>query len=50
MNMRLLGAPTIKDVVPSMVDANSISMHAGQVPNDELYGANCKSFAIFVSE
>lgn len=41
MNMRLLGAPTIKDVVPSMVDANSLSIHTASVPEDRLYGGNC---------
>jgi hypothetical protein len=39
--MRLLGAPTIADVVPEMVDARSLQSHTSP-PNDELYHANCK--------
>lgn len=42
MNMRLLGAPTLKDVVPDMVDVGSISQHVVAVPGDRLYDANCK--------
>ena len=42
MNMRLLGAPTIKDVVPDMVDARSISTHVVAVPGDRLYDSNCQ--------
>jgi hypothetical protein len=41
MDLRLLGAPTIKDVVPSMVDASSIHSHVISVPADNLYDANC---------
>ncbi|KAF8320336.1 hypothetical protein DL93DRAFT_1831592 [Clavulina sp. PMI_390] len=40
MNMRLLGARNLKEVVPSMVDANSISNHSVSVPEDRLYGTN----------
>ncbi|KII95635.1 hypothetical protein PLICRDRAFT_34557 [Plicaturopsis crispa FD-325 SS-3] len=43
MNMRLLGAPTIKDVVPEMVDASSISSHIVAVPGDRLYDRNYES-------
>ncbi|PVF97502.1 hypothetical protein CPB86DRAFT_785806 [Serendipita vermifera] len=39
MNMRLLGAPTIADVVPEMVDARSLCSHSAP-PSDELYMAN----------
>ena len=42
MNMRLLGAPTLKDVVPEMVDASSIHVHSASVPSDRLYDGNCK--------
>lgn len=45
MNLRLLGAPTIKDVVPDMVDASNIGMHIVSVPTDRLYDSNCKSKA-----
>ena len=43
MNMRLLGAHTIRDVVPAMVDASSVSLHTAAVPEDRLYGGNCAS-------
>jgi L-lactate dehydrogenase (cytochrome) len=41
MNMRLIGAPTIKDIVPDMVDASHLGAHIVAVPEDRLYGANC---------
>lgn len=47
MDMRLLGAPTLKDVVPDMVDINSIHQHSVVVPGDRLYDANCASFFSF---
>ncbi|TBU31119.1 glyoxylate dehydrogenase [Dichomitus squalens] len=37
MNMRLLGARTIKDVVPEMVDASSLSSHFVMTPEDNLF-------------
>jgi len=40
MNLRLLGAPTIKDVVPAMVDASNIHIHTVAVPGDRLYESN----------
>ncbi|KAG5637724.1 hypothetical protein H0H81_003434 [Sphagnurus paluster] len=40
MNLRLLGAPTIKDVVPAMVDASNIHTHTVAVPGDRLYNSN----------
>lgn len=43
MNMRLLGSPTIADVVPEMVDTQSISQHVVPVPGDRLYDSNCKN-------
>ncbi|CAE6533021.1 unnamed protein product, partial [Rhizoctonia solani] len=42
MNLRLLGAPTIKDVVPAMVDTSSLKSHIVAVPHDSLYHTNCK--------
>ena len=42
MNMRLLGARTIKEVVPEMVDAGSIHQHIVSVPDDAMYYTNCK--------
>ncbi|KAI5829299.1 hypothetical protein K523DRAFT_274784 [Schizophyllum commune Tattone D] len=43
MNLRLLGAPTIKDIVPEMVDAHNIHSHVVAVPGDRLYDANYES-------
>jgi L-lactate dehydrogenase (cytochrome) len=43
MNMRLLGAQTIKDIVPAMVDASSIHSHVSAVPSDRLYENNYES-------
>ncbi|KAM5543006.1 hypothetical protein V8D89_003390 [Ganoderma adspersum] len=37
MNMRLLGAKTIKDIVPEMVDAKSLSSHFVMTPQDNLF-------------
>ena len=42
MNMRLLGATTIADVVPEMVDASGIQAHTVAVPGDRLYDSNCE--------
>ena len=42
MNMRLLGALTLKDVVPDMVDTRSTSAHIVPVPGDRLYDDNCE--------
>ena len=41
MNLRLLGAPTLRDVVPAMVDASNIHNHSVAVPDDRLYQQNC---------
>lgn len=41
MNMRLLGARNLKDIVPEMVDASNIHMHSVPAPNDNLYDSNC---------
>ena len=45
MNLRLLGAQTIRDVVPAMVDASNIHAHLVAVPPDQLYDSNCTGFA-----
>ena len=42
MNLRLIGANTIKDVVPDMVDASNIRSHIVAVPGDRLYDSNCE--------
>ena len=49
MNMRLIGAPKLKDVVPNMVDTRSISVHIVPVPGDRLYDENCKSMLVLYS-
>lgn len=41
MNMRLIGAPTIAEIGPDMVDASNIGTHIVSVPTDRLYDANC---------
>ena len=41
MNMRLLGAKTIKDIVPEMVDAKSLSSHFVMTPQDNLFQNTC---------
>ena len=42
MNMRLIGARNLKEIVPEMVDASSIQSHIVAVPGDRLYDSNCK--------
>ena len=49
MNMRLLGATTMKDVVPEMVDASNIHSHIVAVPVDRLYDNNCKYLCVSLS-
>ncbi|KAF8908058.1 FMN-dependent dehydrogenase-domain-containing protein [Mucidula mucida] len=43
MNLRLLGAPTLKNVVPEMVDTSNLSSHIVSVPDDRLYVSNYES-------
>ncbi|KAG9038297.1 hypothetical protein FRB95_002258 [Tulasnella sp. JGI-2019a] len=40
MNLRLLGAQNLTEVVPSMVDASSLGTHLTTVPEDALYRGN----------
>ncbi len=40
MNMRLLGAPTIADVVPSMVDTSALNFSGG---SGTMFEENCES-------
>ncbi|KAG9008676.1 hypothetical protein FRB90_008778 [Tulasnella sp. 427] len=40
MNMRLIGARNLSEVVPSMVDASSLNLHVTTVPEDRLYRGN----------
>jgi len=46
MNLRLLGAPTMKDVVPEMVDASNIHSHLVTVPSDKLYDGNYENMQL----
>lgn len=48
MNMRLIGARNLKEIVPEMVDASNIGCHIVSVPGDELYNSNCKPSFSFV--
>ena len=48
MNMRLLGARTMKDVVPEMVDASNIHSHTVAVPGDKLYDNNCTYLCVIL--
>lgn len=43
MNMRLLGAPTLRNVVPEMVDIANLRSHTVSVPDDRLYAGNYQS-------
>ncbi|TBU31122.1 FMN-dependent dehydrogenase-domain-containing protein [Dichomitus squalens] len=43
MNMRLLGARTLEEVKPEMVDASSLQSHIVAVPGDRLYDSNYES-------
>lgn len=42
MNLRLLGAPTLKDITSDLVDASSIHQHIVAVPDDRLFYQNCE--------
>jgi hypothetical protein len=42
MNMRLLGARTIDDLTPEMVDASALHSHVGLTPPDNLYNTTCE--------
>lgn len=44
MNMRLLGAPTLKHIRRDMVDASNLKSHVALVPGDRLYDSNCEWF------
>ncbi|KAL0955813.1 hypothetical protein HGRIS_002019 [Hohenbuehelia grisea] len=43
MNLRLIGAPAIKDVVREMVDTSNLQSHLVAVPEDRLYMSNYES-------
>lgn len=42
MNMRLLGARTIDELVPEMVDASALSSHVVLTPQDTLFHNTCE--------
>lgn len=41
MNLRLIGAPTLKDIDANMVDASNISKHS-TLPGESIFSTNCK--------
>lgn len=43
MNMRLLGARTLDELVPEMVDASALTSHFVSTPQDNLFNSTCKS-------
>src|SRR5258708_19676164 len=43
MNLRLLGARDLSEVVPEMVDTRSLTYHTTSVPEDRMYGTNCEN-------
>ncbi|PIL33511.1 hypothetical protein GSI_04134 [Ganoderma sinense ZZ0214-1] len=43
MNMRLIGARSLKEIVPEMVDASSLKSHIVPVPGDRLFDSNYES-------
>ncbi|GAA5921880.1 hypothetical protein JCM1841_000961 [Sporobolomyces salmonicolor] len=45
MNMRLIGAPTLADVTPEMIDATGLSQHAVDLAPDYLARANYEPLA-----
>lgn len=49
MNMRLIGARSLKEIVPEMVDASNIGSHIVSVPGDGLYNSNCEFGSPLVS-
>lgn len=42
MDMRLIGARTLEEVKPEMVNTQSIAAHVVPVPGDRLYDSNCE--------
>lgn len=46
MNMRLLGARNLKELVPEMVDASNLTSHGASVPEDRLYNGNYRSLKL----
>jgi L-lactate dehydrogenase (cytochrome) len=46
MNMRLIGARNLKEIIPEMVDARNLSQHIVAVPGDRLYDTNCESRSV----
>lgn len=42
MDMRLLGARTVNELVPEMVDASALTSHFVMTPEDHLFKSTCK--------
>ena len=49
MNMRLLGARTIDEIVPDMVDASSLKSHFVMTPQDNLFQNTCECASVLRS-
>ncbi|KAH9944576.1 glyoxylate dehydrogenase [Amylocystis lapponica] len=46
MNMRLLGARTVRELVPEMVDARALSSHVVMTPADNLFDATYQPLSV----
>ncbi|KAA1470386.1 glyoxylate dehydrogenase [Dentipellis sp. KUC8613] len=46
MNMRLLGARTLDEIVPEMVDASALRSHYGLAPDDKLFASAYQPLAL----
>ncbi len=42
MNMRLIGARNVNEIVPGMVDASALHSRVGLSPSDNLYSNTCE--------
>jgi len=47
MNMRLIGARTLAEITPDLVDASALRNRAGLAPSDNLYHQTCKHSDLF---
>lgn len=48
MNMRLIGARNLNEIVPEMVDASALHARVGLPPADNLYFNTCK-FCLYLN-
>lgn len=49
MNMRLIGARNLNEIVPEMVDASALHSRVGLSPPDNLYLNTCGSYCLLIS-